>query len=162
MRSGRRSQSLRLGDGMKNLTIRRMCVLAGLFALSVCTPAFVDDAKININKSQNSPTLTVKYNNANTALIELRLNGESYGTRTMSDAKAAGEATFTLDLLALKDGENTVEIRLYDRSGKLIGTQKTIITTEDSPKLSNVNLKGVKTGETVLGPVELTVEFGKD
>lgn len=146
---------------MRNHTIRRMCVLAGLFALSVITPAVVDDAKININRTKDSPTLTVKYNNANTALIELRLNGESYGTRTMSDAKATGETTFSLDLLALKDGENEIEIRLYDRSGKLIGTQKTVITTEDTVK-DAISLAGVKTGETVRGPVEFTVEFGRD
>lgn len=146
---------------MRNHTIRRMCVLAGLFALSVITPAVVDDAKININRTKDSPTLTVKYNNANTALIEIRLNGESYGTRTMSDAKSAGETTFSLDLLALKDGENEVEIRLYDRSGKLIGTQKTVITTEDTVKEA-ISLAGVKTGETVRGPVEFTVEFGRD
>src|SRR5438270_623843 len=68
----------------KNL--RRIIILAGLAALSVCANAIMLDTHIVIDRALNSPTLTVRYTGATVALVELKVNGESIGTRAVSAA----------------------------------------------------------------------------
>lgn len=144
-------------------TIRRMCVLAGLTVVAAASSATMLplDAQISIDRALNSPTLTVRYNGASAAIVELRINGQSIGTRSVNAAKAEGETNFTIDLSSLKDGDNAVEIRLFDRTGKLVGTDKTNISTDQSNR-GPVFLKAPKVGETVQGPVEINLGFGRD
>lgn len=142
--------------------IHRLIALAGLAVLSAMASAFiVDDAKILIDRALNSPTLTVRYSGAAAATAELRVNGISLGTRTLNPAKKNGETNFNLDLATLADGENDVEIRLFDKSGKLIGTQKSTITSDD-PDTSPVRLTNPKMGATVMGPLEIKLGFGRE
>ncbi len=54
-----------------------MCVLAGIAALGVTANALSLDAHISIDRAINSPTVTIRYTGAHTALVELRVNGES-------------------------------------------------------------------------------------
>lgn len=118
------------------------------------------DAKIAIDKAAGSPTLNVKYSGAAATLVELRVNGQSLATKGVS-GKDAGEASFTLALANLKDGDNDVEIRLFDKTGTLIGTQKSKIKSEakaDGP----ITLTAPKNGVSVQGPVQMTVGFGKE
>ena len=143
----------------KNL--RKMCVLAGIAVLGVTANAMPLDARISIDRALNSPTLNVRYNGAHTALVELQINGVSIGTRSVSAVKDAGETTFTLNLSDLKDGDNEVEIRLFDRTGKLVGTDRTNISTDQSNE-GPVYLTSPKVGQTVRGPVEVKLGFGKE
>lgn len=136
-------------------------VLAGLSVVAASASALPIDAKIMIDRALNSPTLTVRYNGANTALVELRVNGESLGTRAVSAAKASGETNFTLNLSDLHDGDNEVEIRLFDRTGKLVGSDKTNISTDQS-NTGPVFLKTPKVGQTVRGSVDIAMGFGRD
>jgi len=46
----------------------------------------------------------------------------------MDEGLLNGETTFSLEILALKDGDNEVEIRLYDKAGHVVGSQKTTIS----------------------------------
>lgn len=146
---------------MIGTTIRRMALSVGLVALSAVSLAVIDDTKIQISRALNSPTLAVKYSGAKVALIELKLNGESFGSRTVSDGKNSGETTFSIDILALKDGDNEVEIRLFDKAGRLVGSEKTVIETDNRTK-GIVFLTTPRMGDTVAGPVEINVGFGKD
>lgn len=142
--------------------IRKMCVLAGMSALAALATAMpTQDAKINIDRALNSPTVTVRYNGANAALVELRLNGESVGTRSVTATKAAGETNFTINLGDLKDGDNEVEIRLYDRTGKLVGSEKTNIST-DQTQYGPVFLSTPKVGQTIMGNVDIKLGFGRE
>ena len=100
---------------MTRKILRRMCILAGMAVLSVAAHAFTFDVKIAIDRALNSPTLTVRYSGANVALVELKVNGESVGTRSVADTKANGETNFTIDLSSLHDGDNSVEISLFDK-----------------------------------------------
>jgi hypothetical protein len=129
--------------------------------LATCASALPFDAQILIDRALNSPTLTVKYSGANAALVELRVNGESLGTRTVAASKSSGETNFTLNLSDLKDGDNEVEIRLFDRTGKLVGSDKTNISTEQSLK-GPVFLSTPKVGATVMGAVDIKVGFGQE
>lgn len=139
-----------------------MCVLAGMSALAALATALpTQDAKINIDRALNSPTVTVRYNGASAALVELRLNGESVGTRSVSASKAAGETNFTINLGDLKDGDNEVEIRLFDRTGKLVGSEKTNIST-DQTQYGPVFLSTPKVGQTVMGSVDIKLGFGRE
>lgn len=123
--------------------------------------ALMLDARILIDRALNSPTLTVRYSGANTAVVELRLNGVSLGTRTVSPASSAGETAFNLDLARLVDGDNEVEVRLFDRNGKLVGSETTIITSDDGTSVP-VRLTNPRVGSTVQGPVEVRLGFGRE
>lgn len=142
-------------------SIRRLGLLAAFVAIGSLSLAVTDDQQIQISRALNSPTLAVKYSGVHASLVELRLNGESFGTRSVDEAAANGETTFSLDVLALKDGDNDVEIRLYDDSGHLVGTEKTVITADQTTK-SPIFLTTPKVGDNVMGPVEITVGFGRD
>lgn len=134
---------------------------AGLLVGSVAAQAFTYDAQIMIDRALNSPTLTVKYKGAHAALVELRVNGESLGTRSVLASKDAGETNFALNLTDLKDGENDVEIRLFDRTGKLVGSDHTNISTEQTLN-APVYLTTPKVGQTVRGPVDIKLGFGEN
>jgi hypothetical protein len=129
-----------------------MCILAGLAVLSVTANAFMFDVKIAIDRALNSPTLTVRYSGANVALVELKLNGVSLGTRTLNPGKSSGETNFTLDLSTLNDGDNVIEVSLFDKDGKLVGAEKSNVQTDNGAN-SPVHLNSPKVGATVQGPV---------
>ncbi|MGV3614563.1 MAG: stalk domain-containing protein [Fimbriimonas sp.] len=133
--------------------------MSALASLATALPT--QDAKINIDRALNSPTVTVRYNGANAALVELRMNGESVGTRSVSASKAAGETNFTINLSDLKDGDNEVEIRLFDRTGKLVGSEKTNIST-DQTQYGPVFLSTPKVGQTVMGTADIKLGFGRE
>lgn len=140
--------------------LRRLTVLAGLAVVVASTPAFVYDAQIMIDRALNSPTLTIRYSGASVALVELRLNGKSLGTRPVSAARSSGETNFTLDLSSLTDGDNEIEVRLFDRSGKLVGTERSTVTTDENR--GPVFISSPRVGATVQGPVEIRVGFGRE
>jgi hypothetical protein len=147
---------------MTRRILRRMCILAGMTILSVgAASAFMFDVKIAIDRALNSPTLTVRYSGASVALVELKLNGVSLGTRSVNAGKANGETNFTLDLSTLQDGDNVVEVSLFDKNGKLVGTEKSNVAADDGAN-SPVFLTGPKVGQTVQGPVEIKVGFGRE
>jgi len=141
--------------------MRRMCVLAGILALGVSASAVPFDTHITIDRALNSPTLTIRYTGAHAALVELKINGDSIGTRSMTSSKDAGETNFNISLNDLKDGDNEVEVRLFDRTGKLVGSDKTNISTDQSAK-GPVFLAAPKVGATVRGPVEIKLSFNRD
>jgi len=142
-------------------TLRKMCVLAGIAALGVTANAISLDARILIDRALNSPTLTVRYNGAHAALVELQVNGVSLGTRSVTASKDSGETNFTVNLSDLKDGDNEVVVRLFDRTGKLVGSDKTNISTDQSNQ-GPVYLTTPKVGATVKGPVEVQLGFGRE
>lgn len=138
----------------------KVCALAGVLTACAAANAFLYDATIIIDRALNSPTLTVRYTGASAALAELRLNGVSMGTRSLNVNEASGETNFTLDLSALAIGDNTVEVRLFDKSGKLVGTERTTISADNGAQ-APVFVSAPKMGATVQGPVEIKVGFGK-
>ncbi len=140
-----------------------MSIVAGLAAMVTSAYAWSFDAQISIDRALNSPTLTVRYAGAsNVALVEFKLNGQSIGTRAVSPSKAAGETNFTIDLSSLNDGDNEVEIRLLDKSGKLVSSEKTYISSDEGQDAGPIFLSTPKMGATVLGPVEIKVGFGRE
>lgn len=146
---------------VKRTLICTIAALAGMSALSARSEAFLDDATILIDRALNSPVITVRYSGAAASSVELLINGSSFGKRTVSIAKQEGETNFTIDLSALKDGSNDVEVRLIDKNGKIVGTQKTFITTDDQAK-GPVYLSSPRMGATVGGPVEINLGFGRE
>jgi len=143
---------------MMKRTIAKMIVLASLTAVAMTANAAPSDVKITIDRAINSPTLVVRYSGANAALIEMRLNGASYGTRTSVATKASGESTFTLNYSDLKDGENEIEVRLFDRTGKPVGTEKFTILAEQTVG-APVYLSQPTVGQSVMGVVDIKIGF---
>ncbi|HTQ10154.1 MAG TPA: stalk domain-containing protein [Fimbriimonadaceae bacterium] len=139
--------------------LRKTCVVAGIAIMAVAAPAFFIDGQITIDRALNSPTLTIRYTNANASLVELRVNGESIATRTVNAGKNSGETTFSLDLSSLSPGVNHVEIRLFDRSGKLLASQTTDIQADSEQ--APVFIKTPKVGATLQGNVNIKVGFGR-
>ena len=145
---------------MTSSPIKRLGLLAAFVSLGAC--ALGSSAQqIKIDRAINSPTLAVKYNGVRASLIELRINSESMGTRTVQESATSGETTFTINTLSLKDGDNEIEIRLYDKKGTLVGSEKTVITTDSDTK-GPVFLSTPKNGGSASGPVEITVGFGRE
>ena len=142
-------------------SLGRTCIIAGAIVLSAASYAGLWDTQITVDRAANSPTLTIKYSGTFAQLVELRVNGESVATRPLDAGKNSGETNFTLTLGDLREGDNDVEIRLFDKTGKLLTTQKSKITTESSEK-GPVYVMGAKQGSTVSGPVEIKVGFGKE
>lgn len=140
--------------------MRKMCVLAGMVAMAALGRSYYYDATIGIDRALTGPTLTVRYAGAYAALVELRVNGKSLGTRAVSATRDSGEITFDLDLSLIGDGDNHVEIRLYDKSGKIVGSRKTTVTAGDAAR-GPVFLSTPQLGATVQGPVEIKVGFGR-
>lgn len=137
-----------------------MCVIAGLAIMAVAAQAFIFDGQIKIDRALNSPTLTIRYTNANAALVELRVNGESIATRTVNADRSSGETTFTLNSASLSSGDNTVEIRLFDKNGKILATESTTVTTETTQ--GPIFLTNPKMGATIKGNVNIKVGFGRE
>jgi hypothetical protein len=140
--------------------VTKMCVVAGAMLLSSVGFSLSYDASILIDRALNSPTLTVRYSGASAALVEFRLNGVSLGTRALDASKNSGETNFQLNLKSLVDGDNEIEVRLFDKSGKLLGSEKTYIATDDHTR-APVFLEAPKVGSTVRGPLEIKVGFGR-
>ncbi|MFZ4506364.1 MAG: stalk domain-containing protein [Fimbriimonas sp.] len=136
-------------------------MIAGIVAGASLASAYSVDATISIDRALNSPTLTVKYSGAKATLAELKLNGESISTRTLTGATSAGETNFNVALADLRDGDNEVEVILYDRAGKVVGSQKINIASEQG-NTGPIYLSTPKVGQTVKGPVELKVGFNRD
>ncbi|HEY3780881.1 MAG TPA: copper amine oxidase N-terminal domain-containing protein [Fimbriimonadaceae bacterium] len=141
--------------------IARICALGLLLGTGSLAVASIQDAKIVIDHALNSPTLTVRYNGAHVALVEMRLNGVSFGTRSTDPGQAKGETNFTIDLSSLSGGNNDVEVRLYDKGGNLVGTEKSTVAADQGAK-APVFLQMPKVGTTVQGPVQIAVGFGKE
>lgn len=146
---------------MKRTAFLKMVSMLAVATAVAGANALIFDARILIDRAMNSPTLTVRYSGANTAVVELRLNGVSLGTRTVSPASSSGETSFNLDLARLVDGDNEVEVRLFDRTGKLVGSETTIITSDDGTTVP-VRLTNPRVGSTVQGPVEVRLGFGRE
>jgi hypothetical protein len=133
-----------------------VCILAAVAVASAFAAPL--DAKITIDRAVGSSTVTVQYSGASATLVEMRLNGTSLGTRTLSGDKESGESNFTLNPAELRDGENKLEIRLYDRTGKLVG-QKTEIVLAEQSSGSAVYMNRPKVGETVMGIADVQIGF---
>jgi hypothetical protein len=137
---------------------------AFLLAAATCAAAWAlafYDQQILIDRALNSPTINVRYSGAKAALVELRLNGISLGTRTVNPAKASGETSFTLDLNALLDGDNRIEVRLYDKTSKLLASETSIVRSE-SDSTAPAQLTYPRMGQTVNGAVQIKVGFGRE
>lgn len=142
-------------------TCWRLFAFASLATVAASANALSVDPQITIDRALNSPTLAVRYTGVAATLVELRVNGESMGTREVAGGRSLGETSFTLDLDALKNGDNLVEIRLFDRTGKLVAQDKTNISMEKSVARGAVFVSTPKPGSSVLGPVEINVGFGE-
>lgn len=143
---------------MKNLLKSRTILLAGLAMASVFAAAGGYDQQVQITKATDNRTLTVRYAGAKASLIELRINGVSAATRSATADRANGEANFTLDTSKLSEGDNQIEVRLYDEAGKIVGSEKTTVVM-DRAASGPVFLAKPQDGATLQGMVEISVGF---
>ena len=91
---------------MNSNWFRKLGVLAGAFVVAASSSAAViHQGKIAIVRSKET-SLNVRFCGANVALVEIRLNGQSIGTRKLAATQNEGELGFELDLAALHDGDN--------------------------------------------------------
>lgn len=136
----------------------RIALLAGLAMTAVAASATFIPQEVKVARASDNRTLTVRYSKAKAVLVELRVNGATMATRTVSDEVSAGETNFTLDTTKMKDGANTVEIRLFDAQGNVIATDKSDVILDRSAT-GPVFLNKPKSGDTVQGYVDISVGF---
>jgi len=141
-------------NGMKS----KLLVCAALIVSAVTAQASFVDASIMIDRAANNKTITVKYDGARAAMVELRINGKSVTSKKVSDQFEAGETMFDIDVAALDNGTNKVEIRLFDASGKLLGTEKSDIKIDRSGD-GPVFFVSPKPDITTQGVIDIKVGF---
>lgn len=143
------------------LWMKRLAVLAGFATLSASSIAIsLQDALIKVDRTLNTPVLTIQYRDMRASLVELRVNGRSIASRILSDQKSSGETTFTLDVAALSDGDNDVAAYFYDKDGKLLGSQRTVISADrDGQEVAAI--AGPKPGATVQGTIEIKLGLNR-
>jgi len=117
--------------------------------------------EVRIDKAVNSPALTVRYSKMRVAMVELKINGRSMSSRSITSTADNGEVNFSIDLDTLEPGENKVEVLLFDATGKQVGSQNTTMFAEQD-KDQTVYLQGLKAGETVRGSVEIKLGVNRD
>ena len=133
-------------------------LVAGSILLAGFAQASLVDATILIDRAANNKTLTVRYEGAAASLVEMRINGTSVASRPVSSVLDAGETNFTVDIAALEEGNNEVEIRLYDADGKILGKETSVISVDRSGT-GPVRLSSPQRNETVQGLAEIKVGF---
>lgn len=141
--------------------IRKVSLMAGVLAVGVSAQAAVyyHQGKISVVRSKDSQ-LNVRFSGASVALVELRINGLSVGTKKLSQIQSSGEAAFDFELDSLHDGDNQVEVRLFDSEGKMVGSESSVISTQ--VEAGPVFLSSPKGGATTQGAVEISVGFGRE
>lgn len=143
---------------MNALRFLRVALVTALATMGMACYAFFNDAEVLIDRSHNNRTLTVRYIGANATLAELRINGASVASRALDGQVSAGETNFQLDTARLNEGRNMVEIRIFDATGKVVGSQRTEILYDRSGD-GPVYLSRPASGETVQGHVTIALGF---
>ncbi|MBL8049061.1 MAG: hypothetical protein JNJ45_10315 [Chthonomonas sp.] len=141
--------------------MKRLVLLAVVVSAAASQASSRQDGSIRVDHTVNSPTMSVKYAGMKAALIEIKVNGRSRGSKVVSPDNNRGELEFALDLESLDDGDNAVEVTIYDQDGKVIGLQKTTIKVDHQTQ-GVVYLQGLKSGMTVEGTVELKLGVNRD
>ncbi|MCH8275449.1 MAG: hypothetical protein IH851_11740 [Armatimonadetes bacterium] len=140
--------------------VRRPLAAIGIALLSATAFAVAFAGQdIKIVKAVGSPAVTVQYTGLHAVKVEIRVNGVSIGYRTMDPKQSQGEAAFALSLDSLQQGDNLIEALLLDADGKVIGTEKTVLTVQKGENLP-VYITLPRMGETVQGTVQINVDFG--
>lgn len=144
---------------MKMCWLKTLGIVLGTSVLAgLSVAALPQEAQIKVDRGGLGSNVTVKYKGKTISLMELRVNGKSMGTREVNGKLESGEASFSMDLEALVEGENLIEVRLFDKAGTLIGAESTRITVDklvDGP----VKIDGLKNGQTVQGFVDIKLGF---
>jgi hypothetical protein len=130
--------------------------LAVLALLMGIARAGLIDGTVLINRAANNRTITVRYDGVSAALVEMRVNGESVASRSVDGKLVGGETNFALNPAILVDGDNSIEVRLYDAKGKLVASEKTKVFVDRKPS-GPVFMEKPTPGSTVTGPVQLTL-----
>lgn len=146
---------------MKKSLWTRIALVAGLTVVGAIAQASLADATVLVERAANNRTLTVRYSGAAAALAELRINGVSIATRSLDEKTMTGEASFGIETAELADGENTIEIRLYDLDGKVVGSQVSQVNI-DRRGAGPIFLEKPRAGSTISGPAEIKLGFRQD
>jgi len=141
---------------MRSVAMTRTLLVAALAALVGVVQAGLIDGTVLINRAANNRTITVNYEGVTAALVEMRVNGESVSSRAVDDKSTVGETNFALNPAILVDGDNTIEIRLYDAKGKLVAHEKSSVFVDRKPT-GPVFLESPQAGKTVIGPVQISL-----
>ncbi len=128
------------------------------------TPSFAMSMKrdpgISVERISNSPVVTVTIDDPRARVVELLVAGRSVSTRAISKVTTALDLEFHVDMSQLDEGENPVEVRLYDETGTLLGSSESSINISE-PIESPVEISFPKQGSTVQGLVEIKINLLK-
>jgi hypothetical protein len=132
--------------------------MAGTLFVAAASQAAPIDASILLEKAANNRSITVKYDGAPAASLELLVNKVSLITRNLPGTESRGEIQLPLDTAMIPDGDSEVEVRLLDKHGNLLGTQVTKVNIDRTGK-GPVFFLSPGIGDTVKGFVEIKVSF---
>lgn len=144
---------------MKSAWIKRSALLA--VAVATTSVAVARRQDVQIERAVNSPSLTVHFTKLKASMISIRVNGKIASTKTVEGGALEGEVNFSLDLDNMLEGENEIEVLVYDSVGTLLLTKKSSLHV-DGERNPVAYLKGLKSGDKVRGAVELTLGVNKN
>jgi len=150
-------------EGVENMSrwVKNLLIFAALGAVSAQAAYRVQDSSIRIDHAVNSPQVTIKYSGMKASLIEFKVNGKSKNSKVVSPDDNFGEISFPVDLESMDEGDNVLEILIFNTDGKVIGTQRTTIKVDRNAE-GPVFLQGLKSGATVQGTIELKLGVNRD
>lgn len=143
---------------MNARNMARLAIFAGIFTVAAASQATPIDASILLEKAANNRTITVKYDGAPAASLELFVNKVSVLTRNLPGTDSRGEIQLPLDTALIPDGDSEIEVKLLDKSGSVLGSQVTKVQIDRSGK-GPVFFLSPGVGDTVKGFVEFKVGF---
>ncbi|MEZ5162882.1 MAG: hypothetical protein R2688_03830 [Fimbriimonadaceae bacterium] len=135
----------------------KMLACAGAMLIAALSQATLFDTSIIIDRAANNKTLTVRYDGAAAALVELRINGVSVASRVLDENTSEGETNFPVDVAALEDGENKVKLTLRQERKTSGHAEKHL--SVDRQATGPVTLLTPAKNDTVQGITEIKVGF---
>jgi hypothetical protein len=135
--------------------------MLAIVAIATSSTAAFALQEVKIQHAVNSPSITVKYTKMAAAMAEIRLNGRSYSTQKLDASASQGELNFLIDFAVLSEGDNQLEVILFDASGKELGRQESTLKAAKD-KDAAVTISNFKGGETIKGLVEIRLGVNRD
>jgi hypothetical protein len=141
--------------------INRIMKPAAALAMLASVGAAWAQFKVEIARTMAGQNLAVRFSGGDARTAELWVNGRNLVTRTVFAASGAGEMNFSIDPARLNDGDNAVEVRIFDARGDMLGRARTTLAVDRKPN-GPVYLVSPKNGSTVTGPVEISLGMRRE
>lgn len=122
----------------------------------VSANSWVIDPKIAVERAPDQNSLIVRFSQAKASAVELRLDGKPFSVRDVAAATGAGEVAFEVDPNLLSAGNHKLEVVLYSKAHKKLGSLVTSLQIAPRPN-APIMVVTPKYGEQIQGTYQIEV-----